>query len=400
MAGKFTTRLSAKQKRTLYIAIGAVVVVGAAMVLSHGGSLHQSAPPVNANNLLGNANAQNLGLSSLNTAVKSLQDQNANLKQQMSQMQEQNSKLSAQARGGAGSPAGASSSAQASYTPYPTPGVAQPTPTIPITPYTNSGTSPNGGAANGTGNGNGNDQVPSAPEITTVGGAAPASASTTATDSKKDGHEVFIPAGTMLTGVLLTGLDAPTGREAKSQPIPVLVRVKEDAVLPNEYKADYRECFIVADGYGDLSSERAYLRGESLSCVRKDGGVIEAHIQMWGTGEDGKAGMRGTLVSKQGSVIARALLAGFASGLSNAFTPMQQLAITGTGSTYQSIPMGTAGRMALGGGIGGAANEVAQYYLKLAESEFPVIEVSAGRPVTFIVEKGVKLQTLQQEQEK
>lgn len=390
MAGNFSTRLSAKQKRLLYIGIGAVVLIGAAAVLSHGGSLHRSEPPVNANNLLGNANPQNLGLSSINSEISSLKSANASLKMQMSQLKDQNTKMAARMQGGNGaSPAVASTAPQASYTPYPTPGVQQPVPNVPIP--TDAGSN----QMNGQGGSNGANQGPNAPEITTVGGAEPAAAASSGKTAKQSEPSVFIPSGTMLTGILLTGLDAPTGRDAKSQPIPVLVRVKEDAILPNQYRADYRECFIVADGYGDLSSERAYLRGESLSCVRKDGGVIEAQIQMWGTGEDGKAGMRGTLVSKQGSVIAKALLAGFASGLSNAFTPMQQMAITSTGSSYQTIPLGTAGRMAAFGGVGGAANQVAQYYLKLAESEFPVIEVSAGRPVTFVVEKGVSLKTLQ-----
>jgi conjugal transfer pilus assembly protein TraB len=83
-----------------------------------------------------------------------------------------------------------------------------------------------------------------------------------------------VPAGSLLKGVLLTGLDAPTGRSARRDPYPALVRIKHEALLPNRFRADVRECFLVAAGFGDLSAERASLRGETLSCVRADGGVI------------------------------------------------------------------------------------------------------------------------------
>ncbi len=34
--------------------------------------------------------------------------------------------------------------------------------------------------------------------------------------------------------------------------------------MPNRFRADVRECFLIVSGYGDLSSERAYLRGETF----------------------------------------------------------------------------------------------------------------------------------------
>ena len=69
--------------------------------------------------------------------------------------------------------------------------------------------------------------------------------------------ELFIPAGSILSGNLLNGLDAPTGKGARREPFPVLARLKDEAILPNRFRADVRECFLVSAGYGDLSSERA-----------------------------------------------------------------------------------------------------------------------------------------------
>ena len=40
----------------------------------------------------------------------------------------------------------------------------------------------------------------------------------------------------------------------------MLIRVQEDAILPNEYRADIKECFVNVSGYGELSSERYVAR--------------------------------------------------------------------------------------------------------------------------------------------
>ena len=57
----------------------------------------------------------------------------------------------------------------------------------------------------------------------------------------------------------MSGLDAPTTSEAKGNPVPVLLRVKTPAVLPNSVKANLKGCFVIADGKGNLATERAEL---------------------------------------------------------------------------------------------------------------------------------------------
>jgi conjugal transfer pilus assembly protein TraB len=82
---------------------------------------------------------------------------------------------------------------------------------------------------------------------------------------------VLIPAGSILRGVLLSGMDAPTGKQSRRDPYPALARIKHDAILPNRFRLEVRKCFLVLAGYGDLTSERAYLRTEAITCVREDG---------------------------------------------------------------------------------------------------------------------------------
>ncbi|UOA07365.1 TraB/VirB10 family protein [Methylobacter sp. S3L5C] len=210
--------------------------------------------------------------------------------------------------------------------------------------------------------------------------------------------DVFIPAGTILTGVLLNGLDAPTGKKSKKEPMPVLFRIKKEAILPNRFHADLRECFLLAAGFGDLSAERAYFRGETFSCVRQDGGVIEVPMNAYATGEDGKNGVRGRVVSKQGALLAQAMMAGFLRGFSDAFGRNQipMLMTGGVGGLPATTPFQSAfsAQSMEGGtlkGAGYAMERLSHFYMDMAEEIYPVIEVDATRQVNFIVQKGTAL---------
>ncbi|MDT0618574.1 TrbI/VirB10 family protein [Salinisphaera sp. P385] len=205
-----------------------------------------------------------------------------------------------------------------------------------------------------------------------------------------------MPAGSILSGVLITGMDAPTGNQARSEPVPSLIRVKTEATLPNYFAFDVRECFVLAAGFGDLSSERVFLRAERISCIRaSDGRVVEKSIDAYASGEDGKTGVRGRLVSRAGSVLANSLLAGFASGVSQAFG-QQRVPIVST-NPDQGFFTPSAGDLASSGLSGGASNaleRLADYYLQFAEETFPVIEVDAMRQVNFILVRGLTFPVL------
>jgi conjugal transfer pilus assembly protein TraB len=202
----------------------------------------------------------------------------------------------------------------------------------------------------------------------------------------------YIPSGAFTRALLLGGLDAPTGGQAQRNPQPVLLRLMDNAVLPNQFRSKVKECFVVGAGYGDVSSERAYIRTESLSCITRDGMAIDVPIKGYVAGEDGKAGMRGRLVSKQGQILANALLAGVASGIGTAFTQSSttmSISPLGTTSTVDSGKQFEAG---IGTGVGKALDRLAQYYITLAEKVFPVVEVDAGRTVDVVLTQGIALQ--------
>ena len=203
-----------------------------------------------------------------------------------------------------------------------------------------------------------------------------------------DDNKFFLPAGSILTGTLINGADFPTGNGARSNPTPVIIRLSKEAILPNRFRSDVRECFLLASGHGVLSTERAELRGETLSCIRTDGSLIDTKVSGYVSGEDGKTGMKGRLVSKTGAMIARTMAAGFLSGMSEAFDydPVEVLSTNATNNVqYQSKWSADAAKGGLAKGLTKSLDRVADYYMNLADQMTPVVEISAGRQIDFIV---------------
>lgn len=198
----------------------------------------------------------------------------------------------------------------------------------------------------------------------------------------------FIPAGSFVRVTMLNGVDAPTGGQSQSNPIPVVFHVLDPANLPSKYKLDVRDCRVVGVGWGDLSSERTLVRLETLSCVLGTGETVEMPIKGQAIGEDGKVGLRGRLVTKQGQVLANALVAGIASGMGRAFQQSAATVSTSGIGTAQTIDPAKVGQAALGSGLAEAGNALAQYYIRAAEKMFPVIETDGGRVVELAVTKG------------
>lgn len=213
---------------------------------------------------------------------------------------------------------------------------------------------------------------------------------------------VYLPVGTMVKGVLLSGLYAPTGVNARKDPFPVILRIQDEAIMPNLKKADLKECFLTLSGYGDLSSERALMRGETLSCIANDNSVIETKFPSYAVGEDGKAGIGGRLITRNGKALRNAMLSGFFSGMSDAFetTKVQKLDISGSSSdTYENAMSSENLNNGLFNGASDALGKLADYYMSMAEQTFPVIEIDAGREITVTLTQGTDLTTVRESPE-
>ena len=127
---------------------------------------------------------------------------------------------------------------------------------------------------------------------------------------------------------------------------------------------------------------------KKISCIFKDGSIIDGPISAYVVGEDGKNGLRGRVVSKQGSAIARSIFAGTISGLGKQLAPTTVPSLnigSGTETKYETPNIGNASKIAAASGVGSALDRVANFYMDLAEQTMPVIEIDAGRRVTIIL---------------
>lgn len=212
--------------------------------------------------------------------------------------------------------------------------------------------------------------------------------------SKKAEPSAYVPSGSNFEAVLLNGMDASTAIGANRTPTPALLRIKSEAILPNLFSFNVRECFVMVGGYGNMSSERVEMRTESMSCIDESGAVWEGKIEGYLVGEDGKAGARGRVVSKQGALLAKTFMAGFVGGLGSAFTPqpVQSLNLAGgPTSNYQMPSTDQVVGSGIATGLNKSSTALAGFYIKLAEQMFPIVELDAGRKMTIILLKGVDL---------
>ncbi|KAJ8134765.1 hypothetical protein OY671_012022, partial [Metschnikowia pulcherrima] len=134
-------------------------------------------------------------------------------------------------------------------------------------------------------------------------------------------------------------------------------------------------------------------RSLTSSCVKHNGDVSEASVKGSVFGEDGKNGMRGRLVTKQGQILANAAMAGIASGIGKGFgnqgTTVSQSPLGVT--TQQSQDAKTILNNSMAQGFGSAMDRLAQYWIERADRMYPVIEIDAGRMVDSAFTKGIEI---------
>lgn len=202
-----------------------------------------------------------------------------------------------------------------------------------------------------------------------------------------EAEKTYLPAGSFMRATVLSGVTAPTGGNAAQNPVPMLLAVTDFAQLPNKFRANVQRCFVTASATGDLSSERVWVRLDRLSCMDRNGKAIDVRVQGYATGEDGKTGVRARLVTRSGQAIANALFMGTLSGLGKAVSLSAQSSTTFTsGATGNTVE--NPWKAGIGSGMNDAMDRIVNYYLKLADKIFPVLELDSGRYVDLVLSQG------------
>ena len=200
--------------------------------------------------------------------------------------------------------------------------------------------------------------------------------------------ERVIPAGTTVKALLVSSVDASCSVGASSEPQPVKLRILDDGHLPKKVRALLKGGILIASAYGDISSERVYIRAERLTQVRASGDFVETTVAGFVTGEDGKYGVRGVIADRSGKLVKSAAVSGFLGGIGKflqATVNAQDIrdATRGQPNTfsYDLLKEGSSS------GASSAMDRLSDYYIQRAEQILPVIQVAAGRvvDVTFTI---------------
>ena len=217
-------------------------------------------------------------------------------------------------------------------------------------------------------------------------------------DDKKKLRTVYLPPSFMEAN-LLTGFDAATSGNGKTNPEPLLLRIQTPAVLPNDIKANLAGCFVIAEAVGRLDKERADVRLVSLSCLSNEGrAIIDTPVKGFVTDSDSKVGLAGRVVSRMGAATARTIVAGFFGGAGDmlkASATTQTVSPLGVTNTVDSTQVA---KYAVGGGLSEGAQSLHDFYLSLAKQATPVIEVGATKHITVIVSEGKDLEIKEKKQ--
>lgn len=224
----------------------------------------------------------------------------------------------------------------------------------------------------------------------------------------RGGHEedvrdtaFYLPAGAHAPAVITTGAAASVSVTGQADPRPVLMRITGRARTAADgrggvLEADIRGCTIVGEARGDLSSERVYVRLRTMTC-RRGRGVVETPVQGFVAGT-GQAGVRGSVITREGDLVEKSAMAGVLSGFGGAAAQgLRPPAIVGTAAdgtvrrpSDREI-LEDAGKAGLAQGIGNAGDRLAQYYINRAEQYQPVVSLKGGAPVEVVFITGTYL---------
>ncbi|MFM8453417.1 MAG: TrbI/VirB10 family protein [Gammaproteobacteria bacterium] len=198
----------------------------------------------------------------------------------------------------------------------------------------------------------------------------------------------YIPAGSYVKAIILSGVDVAVGQTAQAHPKPVLLRLIDKGSLPNKFEGHLSQCRITGAAFGELSSERANIRIETLSCIQKNGQVIETDVDGYISGEDGKNGMRGNLVMRDYEMMQKGFLGGFLSGVGKGVSETYSTSAITPFGAVQTTDGKDIFKKGAAQGAGGAFDLIAKYNINRAEEYQPVIQISAGRVVNVIFNAG------------
>ena len=212
-------------------------------------------------------------------------------------------------------------------------------------------------------------------------------------DKKRRTIENYVPTGTFVTAVVTGGADTNAGALGQGDTVPMVFQTLNAGILPNGEKSRLKNCTITASAYGEISSSRGIVRTNRMSCIFKNGEIIDLPVK--GTVFNfGRNGIRGTTILKNGKIVQMAGIAGILTGIGETGKALSSTTSTSALGSSSSIDASSAGLNLLGNATSSVGSKLADYYIKLAELYHPIVELNPGNVVNIVFLAGFPLDAL------
>ncbi|WON75524.1 TrbI/VirB10 family protein [Serratia sp. UGAL515B_01] len=205
----------------------------------------------------------------------------------------------------------------------------------------------------------------------------------------------YVPTGTFSNAIIIEGADANASVRGESKLVPMQFKLTGLAHLPGNQRLDkLKDCFVTAAAFGEISSERAVVQLQRLSCIINGKHIdqeVKGHVAFYG-----KNGIKGVPVMRNGKILGLAFGAGALGGVGQSVSQIGQT-VAGLGATA-TTSAGDVARSAIGGGASTAANKLADYYIDAAEQYHPIIPIGAGNRVEVVFIEGFSAEFIEDKQ--
>ncbi|MBN9504723.1 MAG: conjugal transfer protein TraB [Altererythrobacter sp.] len=209
----------------------------------------------------------------------------------------------------------------------------------------------------------------------------------------------YLPPNSYAPARVIVGVDASTGVASQSDPLPVVLRITGPArsVMRGNrvLTTDITGCLVNGAARGDLSAEKVYVKLVRMTCAQPGGRYAVSEVKGF-ISFAGKSGVRGRVVSREGSLVGQALLAGIVGGFGRGFSANANGIFTGAigaDGQRESLSPGEIVTGGLGQGAGEAADTVSKYLIERAEQYQPVVEMPTGIEVEIVFLDGVHVRS-------
>jgi conjugal transfer pilus assembly protein TraB len=201
----------------------------------------------------------------------------------------------------------------------------------------------------------------------------------------------YLPPNSIAQARVVVGVDAATNVRSQSDPLPVLLRITGPArsVFADGklLRTQVQGCMVNGAAYGDLSSEKVYVKLQRMTCPQPGGRFAVSEVKGF-ISFGGKVGLRGRVVSREGGLIGQAFLAGMAGGFGRGFSANANSLLSGTSVSVdgkqQQLSTSDILKGGVGEGVSQAGDTVSQYLIERAEQYQPVIEMPTGADVEVV----------------